>query len=58
MIEEIVDCLEILTLQIEGRSNERTLRERRPYEDRRHIVCYKCNNLGHIDQNCHAPDDQ
>ena len=40
------------------RSNERTLREGISYEDRRHIVCYKCNNLGHIAQNCHAPDNQ
>ena len=39
-------------------SNERTLREGRPYEDRRHIICYKCNIFGHIAWNCHAPDDQ
>ena len=30
------------------RSNERTSREERSYEDRRQIMCYKCNNLGHI----------
>ena len=40
------------------RSNERTSREGRSYEDRRQIVCYKCNNLGHITQNFHAPNDQ
>ena len=40
------------------RSNERTSREGRSYEDRRQIVDYKCNNLGHIAWNCHAPDDQ
>ena len=52
MIEEIVECLETL------RSNERTLREGRAYEDIREIVCYKCNNFGHIAWNCQAPDDQ
>ena len=40
------------------RSNERTSREGRPYKERRQIVCYKCNNFGHIAQNRHAPDDQ
>ena len=40
------------------RSNERTLREGRPYEERRQIMCYKCNYFGHIAQNCHAPIDQ
>ena len=30
------------------RSSERTSREGRPYEDRRQILCYKCNNFGHI----------
>ena len=38
------------------RSNERT--SRRSYEDRRQIVYYKCNNLGHIARSCHALDDQ
>ena len=40
------------------RSSERTSRQGRSYEDKRQIVCYKCNNLGHIAQNFHAPDDQ
>ena len=40
------------------RSNERTSREGRSYEDRRQIMCYKCNNFGNINQNFHAPNDQ
>ena len=40
------------------RSNERTLREGRPYEGRRKIICYKCNNFRDIAWNDHAPDDQ
>ena len=39
------------------RSNERTSRAGRPCEERRQIVCYKCNNFEHIDENYHAPDD-
>ena len=26
--------------------------------ERRQIVCYKCNNLGHITRNCRAHDNQ
>ena len=40
------------------RSNERTSREGRSYEDRRQIVCYKCNNFEHIGQNCRALVDE
>ena len=36
------------------RYNERTSSEGRPYAKRRQIVCYKCNNFGHIAQNYHA----
>ena len=25
--------------------------------ERRQIVCYRCNNLGHITRNCRAPDN-
>ena len=46
------------TTPTDKRSNERTSKEEIPYEDRRQIVCYKCNNLGHIVQNFHAPNDQ
>ena len=40
------------------RSNEWTSREGRSYENIRQIMCYKCNNLGHISWNYHAPDNQ
>ena len=38
--------------------NERTSREGISYEGRRKIMFYKCNNLGHISQNCHVPNNQ
>ena len=40
------------------RSNVKRSIEGRFYEERRQIVCYKCNNFGYEAQNCHATDDQ
>ena len=40
------------------RSNERTSRERKPFDERKQIICYKCNNFGHIYQNFQPPIDQ
>ena len=39
------------------RSNQRTSREGRPYEEKRKIVCYKSNNFGHIAHNCQEAID-
>ena len=38
--------------------NTNPIDRRRSYEDKIQIMCYKCNNLGHIAQNSHAFDDQ
>ena len=56
IIEGIVECLEILTLQIE----EDLMKGHQEKEDLMKIedMCYKCNNLGHIAWNFHAPGDQ
>ena len=40
------------------RFNIRTSRERRPFDERKEIMCYKCKNFGHIAQNYQTLIDQ
>ena len=41
------------------RRSQRKLNDgERPNGVRNYIVCYKCNNLGHIARNCRAPNNQ
>ena len=57
MIEGILECLEILTLQVEE-GLMKGYREKEDLMKKEDRSCYKCNNFGHISQNYHAPNDQ